>query len=146
MKTLGQLTKKYRSQLKSVAKIREQIDVLNKQHQEYQHQIDCLNKEITFTRALVDYCVLTGESPAEAVLKNTRDQIQMKIYELTNFNVAYTTPSWGNVSSLPVVPATLSITNTGNLSTLITSGVNMTDPNLGQARVNGSSGGLIPGV
>lgn len=142
MKTLGQLTKKYRSQLCSVRKIREQIDQLHRQQQEYHDQIDSLTKEISFTKILVDYCVLTGESPAEAVLKNTHDQLKIKVHQLTGHN-HYTSvsPSWGTISSLNIVPPNLSITNTGTLTTSIG-----TPPSVNASITIGGNGILVPGV
>jgi hypothetical protein len=159
MKTLNQLTKKYRSQIRSKMKIQEQINDLRQQERDLVAKGHSLGKEIDFTKSLIDYCVLTGETPAEALLKNTKEQIRSTIDNMSGFSP----PIGGSLSGLTVSNNLLPITNTGT----ITSSLPLTlDPNLsawsntvwatinttltvnsaqGSTRVSGSGRG-VPGV
>lgn len=130
MKTLMQLTKKYRSQLNAVNKIHQQIALLHQQEKTHREKIHQLTTEIEFTKLLLDYCVLTGESPVEALLKNTKEQLVNKIWEISP---RYNAP--------PMQTSTITNTMTVFDNTLSLSTV----PGLGTLRVNGGSGGL-PGV
>lgn len=122
MKTLNQLTKKYRSQIRSKMKIQEQINDLRQQERALQDKGNALGKEIDFTKNLIDYCVLTGETPAEALLKNTKEQIRSTIDNMSGFSPLI----GGSLSGLTVSNNLVTITNTGNITS---SGLLTLDPN-----------------
>jgi hypothetical protein len=122
MKTLNQLTKKYRSQIRSKMKIQEQINDLRQQERALQDKGNALGKEMDFTKTLIDYCVLTGETPAEALLKNTKEQIRSTIDNMSGFSPLI----GGSISGLTVSNNLVTITNTGNITS---SGLLTLDPN-----------------
>lgn len=85
MKTLNQLAKKYRQQIQHKKHIQEKLAVLRDQEISLQRQIDSMDKDIWSTKQLIDYCVLTGDSPVQAVLQNNREDINRV---LSNHDVA----------------------------------------------------------
>ena len=143
MKTLNQLTKKYRSQILSKSKLQEQINSLREQERALQSQVYAISQEIDFTKSLIDYCVLTGESPAEALLKNTKEQIRSTIENMSGWiPLAGTTISGLTVSNNLVTNVSMINAGTITNSLPLTIDPNNTINSLA-TRVSGS---LAPGV
>lgn len=147
MKTLHQLAKKYRKQIDHKSKIQEQITSLREQERVLQDQVYTITKDMEFTKTLIDYCVLTGESPTEALLKNTREQIRNTLDHASGW-VSINTNTLGSltVSNNSVTGVTITganITSHGNIMTN-TSLAPSTTLTPGAKRVPGSQ--LLPGV
>jgi hypothetical protein len=68
LKSLNALIRSYRRDLKK----REQLTTAIK---ELQEQILPLDDQIKNTKKLIDHCVRTGESPLEATLRHTQEQL-----------------------------------------------------------------------
>ena len=112
MNTLNQLARRYRQLCKGPARIDQQLNKLKEEFGRLQQQKHSMLAEIDHTKQLLLYCVVSGESPAEAALRHTRDQIQTALEEhqsLVRESGFYYDPSHTTIGSI-------SITNHGNWS------------------------------
>lgn len=141
MKTLHQLSRQYRQQLAHKKKLRDQVLDLKIKVDDINRAIEQLNRQLASTKVLIDYCVVTGESPAEAILRNTHEQIQQTVIDIRGYD--YSTNEYlqaGNVKvnnglshqSITVTP----------MSTLLNTGVYLDSSGVGGS-IMGSS---LPGV
>ena len=105
MKTLNQLARHYRQLCKAPARIDQQSRKLKEQLQQLSSQKQSLVAEIDRTKTLLDYCIVSGESPAQAALSHTTEQLQASLD--THRNVV------GTHSGIyyDVAPNTLTISN-----------------------------------
>jgi hypothetical protein len=81
MKTLGELTKKYRSHKSHIKKLAQQREKLMNQVQSLSDRMREGEKSIHSLKTLIDFCVETGQSPVEAQLKNTPSEIADHVYQ-----------------------------------------------------------------
>lgn len=110
MKTLAQAAQSYRQQLQQIKKHEQLIQKTRADLKQLQDAAVKKTHELNKLKQLIDYCVITGESPAEAILKNTPEQIQQHIFnQPQNY-----TDSYGIVSgnSMNLGPITISNTIT----------------------------------
>jgi len=83
MRTLNDLSKKYRSEKTALRKLLAQRSKLAEQQQKLQERERELRRGITNLKTLIDFCIETGESPVEAQLKNTPNQISEHMNQVT---------------------------------------------------------------
>jgi hypothetical protein len=137
MKTLGELTKKYRNEKARLTKLHQQRENLMTQVQALSDQMREGEKSLRTLKTLIDFCVETGQSPVEAQLKNTPDEIADHVYSTGMLNLSGVEKGY--------------ITTGTNITSgsLITSGTGMIYPTLsigsglGSASIGSSSLGSL---
>ena len=112
MRTLNDLSKKYRSEKTALKKLLAQRSKLAEQQQKLQERERELRRGLTNLKTLIDFCIETGESPVEAQLKNTPNEISEHMNKVTM-------DSYSGTDSIYLAQG-LNITNSGLNS--ITSG------------------------
>ena len=102
MKTLAEAIKCYRKQRKKMARAQRRMDQLDAQIQALQKiQAEDRNENLKL-KELIDYCIVTGESPAEASLKNTRAQMRAMLMPYSDsITMASGSTLTGNVTIIP---------------------------------------------
>lgn len=86
MRTLNDLSKKYRSEKAALQKLLAQRGKLAEQQQKLQERERELRRGITNLKTLIDFCIETGESPVEAQLKNTPGEISEHMNQVSMDN------------------------------------------------------------
>lgn len=110
MKTLNQLARRYRQLCKGPSRVDQQINKLREQISRLSQQRQKMTSEIEHTKLLLNYCVVSGESPAQAALSHTNEQMQAALEEhqrLVKDSGFYHDPSLATIG-------TLTITNHGH--------------------------------
>jgi DNA-binding protein YbaB len=79
MNTINQLAAKYRKMNAQVKRADTQIQNAKKHVHQLGQARNQLLQELDQLRVLMDYCVITGETPVQAQLSHTHEQMQAKI-------------------------------------------------------------------
>jgi len=87
MKTLNSLIKEFRKKIKQANSHQSRITNLEQKREAMNQQQHQRNSEIAQMKELIDWCVLTGEQPTEAVLKHTREQMRNQLRSGTVYNM-----------------------------------------------------------
>lgn len=144
MKTILDLSKQYRREKASLKKLADKKAVLAQQIQSLQDQERSVRKTLNSLKTLIDFCIETGQSPVEAQLKNTPDEIlshmnQLTIDEYSLTDTVYHSQGLNITSSgLNSISSGLYSLPAANTVTLNTGG-NITFNNSGLTKINSSS-------
>lgn len=74
--SLSSLIRSYRRQIQQAERLKRKSDQIMDQLQSIHTEYNQKKQECTNIKNLIDHCVITGESPAEALLKHTPEQIR----------------------------------------------------------------------
>jgi hypothetical protein len=88
MKTLNSLIKEFRKKIKQAHIHQSRITHLEQKREAMNLQQHKRNSEIAQMKELIDWCVLTGEQPTEALLKHTREQMRKQLGSGTVYNMS----------------------------------------------------------
>ena len=105
MKTLNQLARRYRQLCKGPSRVDQQINKLREQLSRLNQQRQKMLGEIEHTQLLLNYCVVSGESPAQAALSHTNEQMQAALEEhqrLVKENRIYYDPSFATINTVTI--------------------------------------------
>lgn len=105
MKTLNQLARRYRQLCKGPSRVDQQINKLREQISRLSQQRQKMTSEIEHTQLLLNYCVISGESPAQAALSHTNEQMQAALEEhqrLVKENRIYYDPSLATIGTVTI--------------------------------------------
>lgn len=127
MKTLNQLARRYRQLCKGPSRVDQQINKLREQLSRLNQQRQKMLGEIEHTQLLLNYCVVSGESPAQAALSHTNEQMQAALEEhqrLVKENRIYYDPSFATINTVTInnsswtkpVSVTGGITSSGTIT------------------------------
>ena len=109
MSTVNQLSRQYRKLCKKTQTIDKQIQKLSQTGKVLRDARRACVQEIETTKLLIDYCVITGESPTQAQLSHTTDQIR-QIVE-THMQMNWNLGSYYDIT-LSHIQGTVSINST----------------------------------
>jgi hypothetical protein len=105
LKTLNQLARRYRQLCKGPSRVDQQINKLREQLSRLNQQRQKMLGEIEHTQLLLNYCVVSGESPAQAALSHTNEQMQAALEEhqrLVKENRIYYDPSFATINTVTI--------------------------------------------
>lgn len=74
--SLSSLIRSYRRQIQQAERLKRKSDQIMEQLKHLNAEYNQKKQECTNIKNLIDHCVITGESPAEALLKHTPEQIR----------------------------------------------------------------------
>ncbi len=101
MNTINQLAARYRKMSAHVKRADAKIQKAKTHMQQLNQDRNQLVQELEQMRVILDYCVVTGESPVQAQLSHTLEQMQTKIQDhrrRLRMDVLYYTPSGSSVA------------------------------------------------
>lgn len=129
MKTLNQLARRYRQLCKGPSRVDQQINKLREQLSRLNQQRQKMLGEIEHTQLLLNYCVVSGESPPQAALSHTNEQMQAALEEhqrLVKENRIYYDPSLATINTVTITNSswTKPVSITGGISSAGTITVN----------------------
>lgn len=84
MQTLAQAAKAYQNLCKQVHRLDSEMDKVRQQHHQLRNQKNKIQDELRTLKNLIDHCVITGESPSQALLSHTREQIENLVIQHNN--------------------------------------------------------------
>jgi hypothetical protein len=125
METVLDLIEHYREQINRANETRDRIQDLKKELEELQDCLTRATREINNNKMLLDWCILSGESPAEALLKRDTQNIDHELSKMQWFNMPGTgqgtyvynaNPNtlWPTINTLNTIGAnTLTVANMG---------------------------------
>lgn len=105
MKTLNQLARRYRQLCKGPSRVDQQINKLREQISQLSQQRQKMTSEIEHTKLLLNYCFVSGESPAQAALSHTNEQMQAALEEhqrLVKESGFYYDPSLATIGTVTI--------------------------------------------
>jgi hypothetical protein len=117
MKTINQAIRRYRALCQARSSLNAKEDKLREKMTELRTLHQKKTAEIKKLRQVIDYCVITGQSPTQALLSNTPEQIETALIHHQQENESYgfiTVPSF---NSVPGGAFTISSAGTININT-----------------------------
>ena len=134
MKSLNGLIKDYRKKMIRAEKHRDKMTALEQKMEALNQEHFKQKTELSQIKDLIDWCILSGEQPAEAALKHTSDQIRDKLRRGDKFYMGtyYGTMSGtigpsGAVLTVNSSPITISCGGAGGGASTFTSSVTLGD-------------------
>ena len=81
MKTLAQAVKQYQKLHKESKNLEAAMQKVQQQHHELKNYKNKKYEQMRSLKNLIDHCVITGESPSQALLSHTAEQIETSVQE-----------------------------------------------------------------